>query len=108
VTGKVEPEDAGFAEAALRELEEETGILPMHALVDLDHEFRFLKQEAPVSERLMAAEVAPSARATLSAEHDQARWLPPEAALDLLSWDIHREGVRRVLDRVTGPGRSTA
>jgi 8-oxo-dGTP pyrophosphatase MutT (NUDIX family) len=97
VTGKVEPEDTDIIAAARRELFEETGILNVGALDDLDCEFRFTKEGAEVREHAVAAEVEAACPVALSGEHVDSAWLPPSAALARLSWDTHREGLRRAL-----------
>lgn len=100
VTGKVEPEDTDTLAAARRELAEETGIRIRGDLEDLDYEFRFSKKGTPVRERLLAACVEAPAPVTLSPEHVDFAWLPPDAARDRLEWEIHRRGLGRLLQRL--------
>lgn len=100
VTGKVEPEDADTLATARRELAEETGIRAVEAMEDLDCEFRFSKKGTPVSERLLAARVGAGVPVTLSSEHVDFAWFSPENARDRLDWDIHRQGLGRLLERL--------
>lgn len=103
VTGKVEPADTDTLAAARRELAEETGIRTAVALEDLDFEFRFSKNGTPVRERLLAACVEAPVPVTLSSEHVDFAWLLPDAARDQLEWDIHRQGLGRLLQRLRDP-----
>src|SRR5690606_35874944 len=87
VHGHVEPGDPSPADAALRELREETGLAP-ERLYNLSRVEAFW---TPASDAIQlipafAAFVAPAAAVRLSSEHDAAEWLPLEAARARCTW----------------------
>jgi lipoyl(octanoyl) transferase len=96
VAGAVE-EGESWAEAAVRELEEEIGLrVPV---VDLEREYAYpLAQESERSRsrfapgieqvvvRCFAVEAPPGWEPTLNEEHDDYRWCSPSAAAELLYW----------------------
>ena len=69
-----------FAQAAARELREETGLEA--AVRTLDAPFRY---ESVYVESFIV-DVASDWEPTLDWEHDEYRWLPPEEAAELLFW----------------------
>jgi 8-oxo-dGTP pyrophosphatase MutT (NUDIX family) len=100
VTGKIEPEDRHFMHAAVRELEEETGITEVLHFVETGVEFHFEKNAAEVREHLVGAEVERFHSVTLSDEHVAYAWLPALEASERLAWDTNREGLQVVLSSV--------
>lgn len=106
VTGNVDPSDNSLVEAARRELAEETGIGHPLDVVDTQVDFTFQRGRAEVRERLIGVETGGPEDVVLSDEHVDYAWLPPDEAARRLEWEIHREGVRCVIDGVSG-GRST-
>jgi 8-oxo-dGTP pyrophosphatase MutT (NUDIX family) len=98
VTGKIEAVDPTPRAAAERELEEETGIGRVRRLVETGREFRFAKSSSQVVEHLFGAEVDRAAPVALSPEHVAYAWLSPEQAMERLTYPIHREGLRIVLE----------
>ena len=86
VGGKVEAGESAHA-AARRELREETGQAARRLWtipsVNVFYEWRHDRLTlAPA----FAAELDPNAALRLDAEHDDARWLPADAAADRLAW----------------------
>jgi 8-oxo-dGTP pyrophosphatase MutT (NUDIX family) len=96
VHGHIEPSEQP-AGAAVRELEEETGLAPVRlynlSRVELFYQHRTDEVSlVPV----FAAFVVPAARVRLGSEHDGFEWLPPDAARARFAWP--RE--RRALDDI--------
>lgn len=100
VTGRLEPGeriDAG----ALREVAEETGLgssgIEAFYETDLVNWFHEASLDALLSEAVFAVQLRPGAEIVLSHEHDDARWLPVEAAKALVTWPAYE----RAIDTVT-------
>jgi dATP pyrophosphohydrolase len=85
------------ARAAVRELEEETGLTPLR-LYNLSRVELFYLHRADEVALIpaFAAFVAPDAQVQLGSEHDRFEWLSPSAARTRLAWP--RE--RRALDDI--------
>lgn len=80
--------------AALREVEEETGITDVLTVVDLGMETRFTGYDgARYAERAFAAEVPSDVNLLLSWEHDEAKWCTREEAEKLLRFDENKEAL---------------
>lgn len=98
VTGRVEPEDADLFAAAVREIREETGLPPPEALVDLTWERSFLGYDGTTyHQRSFAARYPAPLAVEETPEHDDARWVPPDEALEMVRWDSDREALRWLL-----------
>ncbi|QQR41696.1 lipoyl(octanoyl) transferase LipB [Myxococcus xanthus] len=96
LTGRLEAGESP-AQAAARELEEETGLrVP---LVDLDYRHAFALGEALppqlVEENGFAVHVPPDADVRLGAEHDAFEWVDVPTALERLPFQGLRETVKR-------------
>lgn len=96
VHGHIEPSERPVA-AAIRELEEETGLTPLR-LYNLSRVEMFYQHRTDevALVPVFAAFVAAEARVRLGPEHDRFEWLSPDAARERLAWP--RE--RRALDDV--------
>lgn len=106
VTGSIEPGERVPA-AAMREVEEETGLGPeaIEAYYDLDQVAPFYDEgsDAVVVSAIFAARVRPAAEARESWEHDGLRWVPASDAARLAIWPSYQESVRRVREQLLDP-----
>lgn len=104
VHGRIEPGESA-AQAAVRELREEAGLIPQR-LWQLEHVNTFYlgREDAIAMCPGFAAEVAADAAVVLNAEHTAFRWLAAEEALSELMWPGQRTAVREVLDVIVSPG----
>jgi 8-oxo-dGTP pyrophosphatase MutT (NUDIX family) len=106
VTGGLDPSER-IPTAALREVEEETGLggPTIEAFYDLDQVESFYDEgsDAVLSAVIFAVRVAASARPVLSHEHEEARWLTRDEALRLAIWPGYRESFDRIERWVADP-----
>ena len=109
VSGSIEAGE-GVALAALREVREETGFdeASIEAFFDLDlvNQFHEPSVDAVMTSAVFAVRVRPDAEVRLSHEHDGARWLPLDVALDEVVWPGYREAIARIRDNLVDPDRS--
>jgi 8-oxo-dGTP pyrophosphatase MutT (NUDIX family) len=109
VTGGVEA-DERVTEAALREVQEETGLGPadIEAFYDLDQVTLFHEPsaDAVLSEAVFAIRVGAAAEAVISHEHDDLRWVTPEDAAAIAVWPAYRESIGRIRDLLGDPERA--
>ena len=109
VTGRLEAGER-IAQAALREVHEETGLSPadLEAVfeTDLVNQFHEASLDAILVEAVFAARVHASATARLSDEHDGLRWLDPTAAKALVTWPAYVRAIEAVEWLVAQPERS--
>ncbi len=98
--GKLDPGE-GFEQAAVREVEEETGVrcrlgreLPSTAYTD--------SKGRPKRVRYWLMEPVEDAGFEPTNEVDQLRWLPPSDAARLLSYERDRELLRRLTTKSSG------
>jgi 8-oxo-dGTP pyrophosphatase MutT (NUDIX family) len=108
VTGRIEPGER-VPQAAIRELEEETGFGPDDVLAyyDLDQVAPFYDEgsDGIVVSAIFGARIRPDAVARASREHDDLRWVPADEAALVAIWPTYAESVRRVRDVLLDPGR---
>jgi 8-oxo-dGTP pyrophosphatase MutT (NUDIX family) len=106
VTGGVEPGERVPA-AAMREVEEETGLGPadVEAFYDLDQVAPFYDEgaDAVVTSAIFAARVRPGVEPRVSWEHDGIRWVGAVDAPRLAIWPSYGESVRRVTELLLDP-----
>jgi 8-oxo-dGTP pyrophosphatase MutT (NUDIX family) len=106
VTGGVEPGE-GIALAAIRELEEETGLAgdAVEAYYDLDQVAPFYDEagDAVVVSAIFAARIRFDAKPRSSQEHDGLRWVPAADAPAIAIWPAYAESVRRIRDLLLDP-----
>lgn len=111
VTGRLEPGERITA-AALREVEEETGLRPddLEIVFETEHVnlFHEVLVDALMVEAVFAARVRPTAIVTLSHEHDGHQWLAPEAAAKLVTWPAYERAIDAVRWLVDNPERAAA
>ena len=109
VTGTIEPGERVVA-AAIRELEEETGIAgeAIEALYDMDlvSQFHWPDADGVLSEVVFAVQVAPGTQPLLSHEHDASRWVDPREAIRSSVWPSYREAIERVAAILPDPERA--
>jgi len=111
VTGKLEAGET-IAAGALREVAEEVGLggsaLEAFFETDIVNFFHEASLDAVLSEAVFAARVAPGADVRVSHEHDDARWLPVEAAKALVTWPAYERAIDMVGWLVDHPERAAA
>jgi len=94
VAGKVEPGETAHA-ACLRELDEETGLVP-DALFALPYVNQFYEWQTDSIRFIpvFLARVPPAQPVILDDEHDDLRWCSLAEGLSLLEWPGQKEGLR--------------
>jgi dATP pyrophosphohydrolase len=106
VSGGLEA-DERIVDGALRELREETGVVPadLEAFYDLDqvNHFHVAPIDAVLSAAVFAARLRPGATARLSHEHDRQAWVGPDEAIRRSVWPAYRESVARIRDHLLDP-----
>ena len=110
VTGKLEG-DERIVDGALREVEEETGLTgsDLEAVFETDfvNVFHEDSSDGIWHEAVFAARVRPGAAIGLSDEHDDLRWLAPDAAKELVVWPAYERAIDMVVWLVDHPAKAT-
>lgn len=105
--GHVEPGEDDMA-AALRELDEETGITSARVVPGFQHQidyyFRHSKRGLIHKTVVFFLGEVTSRAVTLSHEHTEARFLPIDAAIDLVTFPTAKEVLRKAHDFLTASG----
>lgn len=97
VTGFIETEDSSLSDAALREVEEETGLSDFTCILDPQYTFTIHMNGTHCSVGVIVLETHSENRhIDLSFEHTRYRWAHYEAARELLYW----ENNKKMLDRI--------
>lgn len=97
VTGGVEKGE-DLKEAALREIEEETGIKNFVKVLENIHYFEFEANGGFgwMKEYVFGVEVHKEAESVISDEHSEQKWCSFSEALDLLKYENNKEGFRKI------------
>ena len=105
VTGKIDRGET-MLDAAVRELREETGLLPRRWwALETTTVFTDPGSDSVLVLPLFVAEVEPRAAVTLSTEHDAHRFVPARTAARLFLWEAQRRGLEAVRREVLRGGR---
>ena len=93
VSGHLEPGEKAY-ECALRELEEETGLRPLHFYqASYVNRFYLAASDEIVLSPVFAAQVEPSAEVRLSGEHTDHAWVAYEEAVRRYPWPGQRKAI---------------
>jgi dihydroneopterin triphosphate diphosphatase len=105
ITGMVEEGERG-TDAAVRELREEAGLLPLHLWsLPLVNSFYDVARDTVNMCPVFAVQADSGAAVKLSEEHMAFEWLTVVPAKSRLVWPGHREAVDLVENRVVGGGQ---
>lgn len=109
VTGKLEVGER-IAAGARREVAEETGLeaadLEAFFETDIVNWFHADDLDALLCEAVFAARVRADAAVIVSDEHDDFRWLSPDAAKELVTWPAYERAIDFVGWLLANPGRA--
>jgi 8-oxo-dGTP pyrophosphatase MutT (NUDIX family) len=110
VSGSIEPGER-VALAALREVEEETGLgaPAIEAFYDLDlvNAFHEPSVDGVIVSAVFAVRVRNGVEPVLSKEHTAFRWVEIRAAWDEVIWPGYRDAIDRVRNHLLEPRRET-
>ena len=107
--GKVDPGETR-ADAAVRELAEETGFAgaDIEGFYDLDlvNQFHEPSVDGIMTAAVFAVRLHPDAEPRLSSEHDGAEWHALEEAHEQVIWPGYRTAIERIRDDLSDPDRA--
>jgi dATP pyrophosphohydrolase len=99
VTGSIDGESEKAFEAALREINEETGLKPVQFwVVPNINEFYWPEKDTIYQIPVFAALVNPNAGVVISDEHTDYKWVDKDEALKLLAWPGQRKSVEIIYE----------
>lgn len=99
VSGHLEPGEKAY-ECAVRELEEETGLRPVHFYqASYVNRFYLAASDEIVLSPVFAAQVAPDAQVRLSGEHTDFAWVPFEEAVQRYPWPGQRKAISTIREQ---------
>ena len=109
VSGHLEPGEKAYA-CAVRELEEETGLRPVHFYqASYVNRFYLAASDEIVLSPVFAAQVAPGAQVVLSGEHTYFAWVTFEEAMRRYPWPGQRKAIATIRDQfITRPPHSAS
>jgi dATP pyrophosphohydrolase len=99
VTGGVD-EGEEFKASAIREMQEETGILEYVEILEELHFFEFETNGGfgRLKEYVFGVQVDAGAESVISDEHSEQRWCSIEEALELLKYENNKVGFRKIAE----------
>ena len=101
VSGKIKENETAY-NAALREIKEETDLVPENFWVaPTVNSFYSPDKDYICLLPVFAAKVSFDSEIKISKEHTEFKWLSPEEAKNILAWDGQRKSVDVIVDYVT-------
>lgn len=101
VTGSVNDNEKAF-EAALREIKEETGLIPLKLwVVPNVNSYYSPEKDTVIMIPVFAAMVKESSKVIISSEHSDYKWVKKEEAKELLAWNGQRKSVDTIFQYFT-------